>query len=237
MGHKQAGTETSSYARECYGIIFFYRIGKTLSMQNRDNNIIPENYTGKAVDIAHFRTEESVEKAIRVFSAIKSTFLRPGKWRSVAGKATAEFEIDSLLGKDGEIKEGDFIKIDIPGPGPSNGEGYDWVRAEKVLKNVIDGADESVFIQLRACPDPHTKGEEVAHFFSNEATSSLILKREGQKILASYHGRNERPNTDSNKIADTVRNAVVAAGAMIGLSEVQWEALIKGFVSDEVAGV
>ncbi len=204
-------------------------------MQSIDNYMIPENHTGKAVDIEHSRTEESVGEAIKVFSIIKSSFLRPGKWQSIAGKATAGFEIDSPVGKGGELKEGDFIKIDIPGPGSSTGEGYDWVRAEKVLKNAIDAADESIVIQVRACTDPHTKGEDVAHFFSNEATSSFILKREGQKIVASYHGRNERPNTATEKITDTVRNVVVAAGAMVGLSEVQWESLIKGFVSDETA--
>ena len=201
-------------------------------MPDADKYIIPENHTGKAVDIEHAKTEENVEKAISEFSAIKYNLLRPHKWQSIAGKATASFEIDSPMGKGGALKEGDFIKIKIPGPGSPAGEGYDWVRAEKVLQNVVEGADESVVIQIRACSDPHTKGQDVAHFFSDDATSSFILKRVGEKIVASYHGRNERPNTDTEKVADTVRNAVVAAGAMVGLSELQWDALIKGFLGD-----
>lgn len=203
-------------------------------MTTTDKYIIPENHTGKAVDIEHTRTEENVEKAVSEFSAIKSALLQPHKWQSIAGKATASFEIDSPLGKGGAIKEGDFIKVKIPGPGSPAGEGYDWVRAEKVLQNVVEGADESVVIQLRACSDPHTKGQDIAHFFSDEATSTFILKRIDQKIVASYHGRNERPNTDTEKIADTLRNAVVAAGAMVGLSELQWDALIKGLLNDQV---
>ena len=68
--------------------------------------------------------------------------------------------------------------MDIPGPGPSGGSGYDWVRVEKI----------------------------------------------------------EVPNTATEKGGDNVRNALIASGAIAGLSEAQWTALIKGLLSAEIGG-
>ena len=52
-------------------------------------------------------------------------------------------------------------------------------------------------------------------------------------MLATYSGRNEVPNTEADNLLDKARNAVVAIGAMIGLSELQWEKLVKGLVRFE----
>lgn len=35
---------------------------------------------------------------------------------------------------------------------------------------------------------------------------------------------------------DKIRNAVVAAGAILGLSEIQWKSLLKGFLQKEIGG-
>jgi hypothetical protein len=56
------------------------------------------------------------------------------------------------------------------------------------------------------------------------------------KVTAFYHGRRVVPNTSPIKWTDNVRNACVAAGAVVGLSEVQRPALLKGFSAENLGG-
>jgi hypothetical protein len=68
------------------------------------------------------------------------------------------------------------------------------------------------------------------------ATSSYIIERNGDIVTARYHGRNEISNIATASTLDNIRNATIAVGASIGLSEVQWSALLKGLLSAEIGG-
>ena len=91
-------------------------------------------------------------------------------------------------------------------------------------------------MKVRPCPAPGSEAALSAHFFRAEATSTFLIERDGCKVTAYYHGRNEVPNTSTPKWSDNVRNTFIAAGAIIGLSEAQWAALSKGFLRDEIGG-
>ena len=54
--------------------------------------------------------------------------------------------------------------------------------------------------------------------------------RKAGTVTAHYKGRNESPNTDELALTDKVRNVVVAGGALAGVSELQWRALLKGLL-------
>jgi hypothetical protein len=41
-------------------------------------------------------------------------------------------------------------------------------------------------------------------------------------------------NTGTEKLKDAIRNTMVGAGAMVGISELQWSRLIKSFLEKEV---
>jgi hypothetical protein len=60
-----------------------------------------------------------------------------------------------------------------------------------------------------------------------------MIIRKGNTIRASYHGRNEKPNLDNPALGDKIRNAVVAIGAMAGISELQWKAFLKGLLAGQ----
>ena len=62
----------------------------------------------------------------------------------------------------------------------------------------------------------------------------LLLFTESNTVFSSYHGRNEVPNTDTEKLKDNIRNTIVGAGAMAGISELQWSRLTKSFLEKEV---
>lgn len=196
------------------------------------NPIVPSNETGKALDIKDSVTENNREDAVNTFQRACTRLLNPALWHELAGVASASFKLVSENNPDMQkfATLNDYIQIDIPGPGSSAGDGFDWVKIEAIEKNTDTPADESFGLKLRACANPDKKNGGTAHFFTAEATSSFIISRNGNSITASYHGRNEIPNSTEVILADKIRNSIVAAGAMMGFSELQWLALLKGFL-------
>jgi hypothetical protein len=195
-------------------------------MQERDA-MIPEHESGTQTN-----TESSTEcsnetEAKEFFEEVKKRLLHVNQWHDLAGVASATFQLTDEKGDpiQRSAKAGDHFRIDIPGPGTVTGEGDDWVRIEKV-ENLQDLAA----MRVRPATNPKNERKDIAHFFSEEATSSFIVKREGKKVVAGVYGRNEKPNTHTEKVTDKIRNAAVAAGAMSVFSKVQWKSLVSGLV-------
>lgn len=101
------------------------------------------------------------------------------------------------------------------------------------LKEQNDRETESISIRVRPSKDPTKASGGVAHFFDEESTSTFKTIREGNKITASIHDRNAKPNTDVDTIKDKARNAAVGAGAITGFSKIQWKALVDGLLKRE----
>jgi hypothetical protein len=78
--------------------------------------------------------------------------------------------------------------------------------------------------------NPQKNGEDIAHFFFRESTSSFIVTREGNKIAATIYDRNTKPNKDADPIVDKVRDMVVGAAGVLGFSKIQWKKLTDGFL-------
>lgn len=192
--------------------------------------LVPSQEKGKSVDLREEVIASDKEASKKIFQDAIYILSRPACWHETAGTLSAVFAID---GKEDQqvIQQGDHIRISIPGPGLSEGDGDDWVRVGTIDKNFDDQYDESFGLLLLVCPNPHNKGDAVAHFFAEGASSSFLLMRKDTIVTAVYKGRNETPNTDNLALADKVRNLVVAGGAMAGISELQWTALLKGFLA------
>ena len=71
---------------------------------------------------------------------------------------------------------------------------------------------------------------DIAHFFSEDSSSSFSVKREGNRIIAGVYGRNEKPNVDAESVVDKIRNTAVAAGAISGFAKIQWKSLVNSLV-------
>lgn len=201
-------------------------------------SIIPENIKGKALDIEHHVVEDTIDEAANTFTRAFTRLVNPPVWHLLTGSLGAKFALYSP--GDGDNKRlarlHDYFAIDISGPGNIDGEGHDWVKVEALQENTETNCDASVAMQLRASKNPLTTDPTITHFFNGEATSTFIIRRMGQKVFASYHGRNEMTNTANIPIVDKLRNTIVAAGAKAGLSNLQWEALIKGLLQPELGG-
>ena len=198
--------------------------------------LVPENESGASSDTEHTVTFSSEEEAKRMFSVAKQRLLMVSDWQSISGKGSAVFTLTDELGSEvvRPAQLGDHFRIEIPAPGNITGKGYDWVQVEAIedKSSDIEGTD-IISIRVRPVDNPTEPREDVAHFFSNEASSTFTVRRDRNIVSASVHGRNEKPNTEPSNIIDKVRNTVVAAGAMIGLNKPQWKGLVEGLLEDK----
>jgi hypothetical protein len=112
-------------------------------------------------------------------------------------------------------REGDYIRIDIPGPGPTAGEGYDWVVIE-----ILDEDELRQVTSMKVRPSAHPPGddEQVAHFLKNSSTNTLQVKLNDLNVRAEQHGRNEEANNETGIVLDNLRNTMVGWGSKLGFS-------------------
>lgn len=202
-------------------------------MASLNSQAIPQQQEGKQVDITETIKAIGSDEAKHLFLQGRSRLFDVANWSNFSKGISASF---ILTDKYGKPKQGipvadDHFRIDIPGPGVSAGEGYDWVRVELVEDNMDPDSDtEHALIKVRPSADP-AKQEGVAHFLDEHATSSFIVRRDGNLITAGVHGRNEKPNTEAKKITDKLRNTVIGTLAVVGIAAIQWQKLVKGLLN------
>ena len=179
---------------------------------------IPAQTKGKAVDLEHTVTADTIAEADHLFNMACDRVLHPQKWATLTNGFGASFTPVDRSKKmiNRSVRLHDFIEIDIPAPGK------DWVRV-----SAIERDSDSVALTLLVSPEPGKETEGVGHFFDEGATSTFIIRRKEKSVTASYHGRNETPHTDK------IRNTIVALGALAGLSEIQWSSLLEGFLQKD----
>jgi len=194
--------------------------------------IIPENEEGKIIDTTSSIDFDTDEEAKTFFTVVKSRLLDVNRWHDTAGALSASFQLvdESCKEVDRPVQKGDYFKIDIPGPGTASGEGYDWVKVED-LQIVSEGDVESVGLRVRPVPSPVNEKKDIAHFYSEDSTSSFTVTREKNKITAGIYDRNTKPNKDAETVVDKVRDTVAGTGAVTIFSKLQWKSLANGLLS------
>jgi len=193
----------------------------------------PPQYAGKQLDLHAETLFDTDQESKEFFNIVRKRLLRSFEWYDIAKIPAATFVLTDDLGREliREMKENDLIRIDIPGPGNASGNGFDWVKVEKITEERNkDKDDELCSITLRPTSNPEEDNDEIAHFFKSMATSTLLVMRQNLKVRAEYHGRNELINEEATKLTDKLRNIIVGLAAKFGLSFSQWKSLIEGLV-------
>jgi hypothetical protein len=205
-------------------------------MSNQENTskpTVPPQVEGAKKDIEHIITAADENDARKLFMIARNRLMDVNHWDKYCGNVSAKFHLTDSNGQVVErtVEKDDYFQIDLPAPGSTEGKGYDWVQIETIdEKTDPNGPKESIAIRVRPSPNPLVKGENVAHFFKGNSTSSFVLERNGKQVIAAVYGRNEIPNTDTSNVIDKVRNAVVGVTAIAGLSNIQWKNLVKGLI-------
>ncbi len=193
--------------------------------------IIPDQYTGKEIEAEASAELKDSNDAVIFYDAAKDRLLYVNKWHHWAGIISARFQAVNKDGKevDRNVQKGDYIRVDIPGPGSKEGDGYDWVMIEE-LKEVSGGDIQSIGFCVRPAANPSGDKKHIAHFYDDSATSNFIVTREGTKVTASIIDRNTKPNDDTESMMDDIRHTVVGLSAIASFSKIQWQSLANGLV-------
>ena len=199
------------------------------------DKIIPPQIDGDKSDNIYSVTCNNIEDAISLYQKSVNKLLNVNSWEKISkGIIKAGFKLCDRFGNEVDRlpQQGDHFKIDIPGPGSIGGEGYDWVKIENFFTDADKINDtDLISINVRPASCPLNNKDSIAHFFSDSSTSTFLIKREKTIVTAQIHGRNEKPNEQSENTVDVIRNKVVATGAMLSFSDIQWKQLAIGFLS------
>lgn len=195
---------------------------------------IPKQKKGARSDIYYSSKFKSTNDAAAFFKIAKKRLLNVSDWDKICGKGSAIFNLTDNKGNilNRLASKGDYLRIDIPGPGLKTGNGYDWVRIEAIENTNLSKIDyECISLRVKPAKNPTTNADDIAHFFKHAASSTFLVIRDQNFVRAEIHGRNELPNIHQSKKTDILRNVFIALGAVLGFSKFQWKRLAMGLVS------
>jgi hypothetical protein len=193
--------------------------------------IVPEQKTGKEIDATASVLLANDTVAREYFTTAVNRLQNVSEWSSLAGDPSAEFALTDSGGNivDRPLQKGDYLKIKIPGPGNPAGDGYDWVTIEEV--EIMSSEDTNRYaFRVRPARNPVETEGNVAHFYSEDSTSTFSITREKNVVTAAIFDRNTKPNTESDTAARKVRDALVGAAGMVAFSRIQWQNLVNGLL-------
>ena len=201
-------------------------------MKQKDfTGIVPDQYMGQEIETESSIDLKSENEAQAFYEVAKARLLNVNNWHSIAGIVSGHFQLTDAHGEklNRNVEIGDYFRIDIPGPGSSEGDGYDWVYVED-LKEITQENVQSIGFRVRPSENPLGEKNEIAHFYTDDATSNFIVTREGNTVTAIIIDRNLKPNDESESIADRIRHVAVGIGAIGLFSKIQWKNLTDGLV-------
>lgn len=204
-------------------------------MNERKNDTVPEQRTGKAIDARGYLMLKDEDEARAFFKVVKNRLQNVNGWADLSGNLSASFQLVNANGMDvtRNIQEGDYLKIDIPGPGSKTGDGFDWVKIEHI-ESRSSRDSESFSFRVRPTGNPwNTKGEnrnDIAHFYSWESTSTFAVSRKSCRVIASVRDRNTKPNKTVNNSSDRFRDSIVGTMGVLMFSKLQWQSLVDGLL-------
>lgn len=205
-------------------------------MNNKDSNNlggehVPAQKIGSEINASSTETLATLEEALSHFDVVTNRLFDVNKWFDHAKLPISSFKLfdHNCRVADRLAMEGDYIRIDIPGPGTKTGQGYDWVVVEAILE---ERNTDAAVVSMRVRPSAHplSSDQHTAHFLTDVASSTFQVKRSGLTIIAEQHGRNELPNRDTAHTLDNLRNTFVGWSSKLGFSYPQWKGLVKGLV-------
>jgi len=205
-------------------------------MKDKQIDSVPTQKTGNELSVEHTVHAVSQEAAKLLYDIAVARMLHVNQWHLLTGSLFSVFQLTDNKGHDinrDQVIVNDYFKINIPAPGTQAGDGYDWVQVEMIDYHTdTKTSADSVTMRVRPVANPADPDAGTAHFFEDSATSTFKVYRNGLSITAAVYGRNESANTAGN-VMDSIRNAAVAMGAILGGSHLQWQSLVKGILSTD----
>lgn len=166
-----------------------------------------------------FTDEESARIGFR--EAVEKLFNVNG-WSDIPGVANAAFELHAEDGnplQSNRAEQGNFIKIDLPGPLP-----FYWVKVIEITRE-----DNRAQFIVQPSYDPTDKKDDKTvtdHFFQDQARSIFRVERNGLEIVAMEIGLDEAINNQEAEAGEKrLINTLVSEGGWAVFQKYQWKNL------------
>lgn len=198
---------------------------------NKNERLISIHGLGTVIQANTSVEYENTESANLAFLKAKDRLLDVNHWQDFTTVLLANFQLTDQFGKrlTGPVQKGNLFKIDIPGPGTVDGQGFDWVYVEQITE--YENADlEIILVVVRPCPNPNSQSGATAHFYGSEATSSFSLIRQNKTITAMIYDKNVKVNNQAGTSLDHIRDVMVGTAGILLFSKIQWKMLTKGLL-------
>ncbi|NIJ54371.1 hypothetical protein [Dyadobacter arcticus] len=192
---------------------------------------IPENRDGVVIDSESIQNLPDERSARMLYETAQRRLLDVNDWNGIATKLLSKFQLTDKNGAylGAPAEEGNYIKINIIGPGTATGDGYDWVRVESIEKYASDNV-ESIGMRVRPAANPTESASDIAHFYTDDSTSTFTITREGTKVTAAVYDRNIKVNSSSESLLDQARNSLIGLVGKTFFSKIQWQYLATAWV-------
>ncbi len=193
---------------------------------------VPEQIKGAFHDTESQKEVNDPDILLQKFEVLKDRFFSINNWKDYCGTLSADFKLYDVNGMSVERipRQGDYIKIDIPGPGDFEARGYDWVEIVNISDDHNDGEVERYLIKCRPSKSPQVEDSTGRHFFSRKSTSTFIISRGKDFIKVGIYGRNEIPNYIQKGILSKIRNFIISLVSSAHLTKIQWKCLADGLL-------
>jgi len=203
-------------------------------MKDSQNEMLPPQLKGKAIDIKKSRSFNNSSEAIAFYEKAKEKLQRVNNWGELAGDLSADFQQTDAKGNkvNRPLEKGDHFKIDIPGPGSVVGQGFDWVKVEAIIVQSTPSRNLYSF-RVRPSENPFNRRAGIAHFYDKDSTSTFSIRRNKNVVSITIHDRNTQPNSDIGDSVDKIRDRIIGTLGVLAFSSFQWTKLAEGIMSNE----
>lgn len=151
--------------------------------------LIPIQIIGKCSDTFSSLEIKELNNPDIAYKSITKRLLDVNKWAYYATLTNADFILLDANGKtlDGLAAEGFFMKVRFSRFQKIISARHDFVHVNSIItvRNIFGDA---IVMQLQPAHNPAKPGSEVDHFFTAEASNTLVLYRNAAKIHLSIHG-------------------------------------------------
>lgn len=194
---------------------------------------IPLQREGEFHDVVSMHCAENIEMALRKFESVERRLISVNDWHSLSPNVKAKFQQfhSETHEPTSALKVGNFIRIEIPGPGNPSGNGYDWTK----ISDIQIGSDNEILpffaMTIIPCAAPDTTENTVAHFYGDESSNTFVIRRIGDCLYTEVHGRNQLANTSDVPLLDSIRNKAIVLGSKIGIGSLNWLAFSEAILN------
>lgn len=196
-------------------------------------HLLPINTIGSENNAASIVICNSEKEAFDQFRKLSAKLVEVNNWNGYASKNPTDFYLYSKENnKSANAQLNDLVKIKMPAPKNSLGNGFDWVIVNQL--DSIEQTETKVFLlQMKPHSCAESANGNIAHFYTEDASNTFVLAKKDKTVQFSIHGRNEVPNTKKVGLVCAIRNFFVASGGIFGGSKVQWQDFTEEFIKNQ----